>query len=425
MLRFVCEMRVGIAVSFATIIESIAMNLKSNEPFWLVKNGLLHSYPSLQEDHQTDVLIIGAGITGSLIGFQCVSEGYDTTILDKREVANGSTSATTSMLQYEIDVPLYKLIEQVGEQAAVASYKACFKSINKLEKIIAKIGSDSGFKRKESLYFAAMKKDLPGLEKEFETRKAYGFPVKWLTAEEILEKYELASTYGGILSAQGASIDAFRLTHDLLHYMANKGARICDKTPIQSVEYQRKKVKVTTASGYVITAKKLIYCNGFESVEVIPERFVKLLSTYAIVGEVSQELPKSLSDLLVWNTASPYMYLRSTDDNRLLIGGEDEDFLSDLKRDKFIKAKSKRLEKKVAKYYPQLTFSTDFAWAGTFGETKDGLPYIGSRSDFPHTYFVLGFGGNGITFSVVGMKMVSLHLQGKKHPLEAYFAFNR
>src|SRR5690606_13134040 len=80
---------------------SMGMDLKSNEPFWLVKNGILASYPSLHEPISCDVLIVGAGITGSLIAHQCVAEGLDTVIIDRREVCNGSTSATTSMLQYE------------------------------------------------------------------------------------------------------------------------------------------------------------------------------------------------------------------------------------------------------------------------------------------------------------------------------------
>jgi len=68
---------------------------------------------------------------------------------------------------------------------------------------------------------------------------------------------------------------------------------------------------------------------------------------------------------------------------------------------------------------------TDFVWAGTFGETKDGLPYIGAHPKFPNAYFVLGFGGNGITFSATGMEMVSSFLQNKLHPLAEYFRFGR
>jgi hypothetical protein len=38
------------------------------------------------------------------------------------------------MLQYEIDVPLYQLIDLIGKKAAVESYWACYKSIDDLKK---------------------------------------------------------------------------------------------------------------------------------------------------------------------------------------------------------------------------------------------------------------------------------------------------
>ena len=141
------------------------MDLKSNEPFWLVKNGILESYPSLKNDENCDVLVIGGGITGSLIAHQMVKDGYKTILIDKREVANGSTSATTSMLQYEIDVPLFELTEMIGKKGAVESYKACSKSIDDLEKISDEIKSTAGFERKKSLYFASKKKDISWLKK--------------------------------------------------------------------------------------------------------------------------------------------------------------------------------------------------------------------------------------------------------------------
>lgn len=67
------------------------MKLKSNEPFWLVKNGMTASYPSLKEDIETEILIVGGGITGSLIAHQCVIDGYKTTLIDRREIGHGST----------------------------------------------------------------------------------------------------------------------------------------------------------------------------------------------------------------------------------------------------------------------------------------------------------------------------------------------
>lgn len=400
------------------------MKLKSSEPFWLVKNGLLHTYPSLNENISTDILIIGGGITGSLIAHQCIEDGYKTTLIDRREIANGSTSATTSMLQYEIDIPLYQLIDKIGEKGAVQSYKACSDSFDKLHDVIKKVKSDCGFEKKDSLYFAAYKKDVKWLKKEYQIREKYGFPVKWLEANEIEKTYNLYNTFGGILSNQGASIDAFQLTHDLLHFNHKKGLAIFDKTTVEKTKHTKNGVEFITKYGNIIKAKKVIYCTGYESVELIKDKFVNLFSTYAIVGEANKE-PSLLKNLLVWNTADPYIYMRTTDDNRLLIGGEDEEYVNALKRDSLLSKKSDRLENKLTKLLPYSNFRTDFAWAGTFGSTKDGLPFIGVHPDFLNSYFVLGFGGNGITFSVIGMDMVSEMLKNKKHNLSKFFKFSR
>ncbi|WP_339715708.1 FAD-dependent oxidoreductase [uncultured Kriegella sp.] len=401
------------------------MKLRTNEPFWLVKNGIIDSYPSLQDDIEADIVIVGAGITGSLMAHQCLTDGYKTVLIDRREIGNGSTSATTSMLQYEIDTPLYRLIEMIGKEGAIANYQACFDSIDRLGEISKEINSACGFEKKESLYFAAFKKDVSNLQKEFEARKENGFPVKWLSASAIEKKFGVTNSWGGILSEQGGSIDAFRLAHDLLAYNSKKGLKVYDKTNIKKTNHTKKGVTLTTDTGYTAKAKTVIYCTGFESVTLIKDKFVDLLSTYAMVGERSGDNQKRLNSTLFWNTTDPYMYMRTTDDNRLLIGGEDEEFVDAEKRDGLISEKVKKLEKYLKKILPDYEFVPDFAWAGTFGETKDGLPYIGKHPEFDNTYFVLGFGGNGITFSVIGMELISQLLRGHSHPLSAYYRFRR
>lgn len=401
------------------------MDLKSNEPFWLIKNGLIQSFPSLMENKSCDVLIVGGGITGSLIAHQCIKDGHNTILIDKREIANGSTSATTSMLQYEIDIPLYKLSEMIGDEGAIASYKACSDSIDTIEDLVKQIHTKAGYKKKKSLYFAARKKDVPWLQKEFEARKNAGFNVKWLNADSILKQYGIEKTFGGIISAQGASIDAFMLVHKILAYNKKKGLQVYDRTELKEVKSGKTFNEVILNTGATIKAKKIIYCTGYESADMIKENFVKLISTYAIVSEAKPEKYKKFNNLLVWNTEDPYIYLRTTDDGRILIGGEDEEFRNPEKRDSLMTDKERKLLHSFQKYFPHTEFQSDFAWAGTFGTTKDGLPYIGEHKDFLNTYFVLGFGGNGITFSVVGMEMVSSWLKGEKHKLTEWFRFHR
>lgn len=210
-----------------------------------------------------------------------------------------------------------------------------------------------------------------------------------------------------------------------MHHNTQKGLHVYDKTSLENVTFKAGKHNCSLATGHTITATKIIYCVGYESANMIPEKFVDLISTYAIISEVDPILEKTYKDYLIWDTADPYIYMRSTADGRVLIGGEDEEFRNPKKRDDLIAKKTQKLLRSFQSINPTLSFRTDFSWAGTFGVTKDGLPYIGTHAQFPEAYFVLGFGGNGITFSVTGMEMASAWLKGDSHRLSPYFAFNR
>lgn len=170
-------------------------------------------------------------------------------------------------------------------KGAVECYRACYRSIDDLGKLVKKIRSDSEFRKKQSLYFAALKKDIGWLRKECEARKEHDLTVKWLEADEIEKRYRLKNTFGGILSEQCDSVDAFQLAHDILAFNYRKGLRIFDKTDIKTVDHKRNGITAVTEHGSTIKAKTIIYCNGFESTEIIKEKFVNLLSTYAIVAE--------------------------------------------------------------------------------------------------------------------------------------------
>ncbi len=92
------------------------MNLRSPEPYWLLQGGLLHPYPSLHKDVKVDFAIMGGGITGALIAYYLSQEGLTVAVCDRRHIGMGSTCASTGLLQYEIDTPLFALAEMIGEK---------------------------------------------------------------------------------------------------------------------------------------------------------------------------------------------------------------------------------------------------------------------------------------------------------------------
>ena len=133
------------------------MNLHSPLPYSLILHGIINSYPSLSHDVKTDVAIIGAGISGALVAHELCRAGFEVIIADRRHVGHGSTAASTSLLQYEIDVPLYELINAVGKKNAIRSYHLCRKAIYKVEKLCNSFNEPAICNRRPSFQFASFK----------------------------------------------------------------------------------------------------------------------------------------------------------------------------------------------------------------------------------------------------------------------------
>ncbi len=108
-----------------------------------------------------------------------------------------------------------------------------------------------------------------------------------------------------------------------------------------------------------------------------------------------------------------------------MIGGADSAFASDHQRDGKLQSSTLRLIRSFQKYFPRIPFDLEFAWAGTFAETKDGLAYIGSPPSRPFAYFALGYGGNGITFSMIAAKLITDLFLGRMNPDAGVFRFGR
>ncbi len=400
------------------------MRLRTFESFWLVKNGILHSYESLKKNINTEIVVVGGGITGALVSHALMSKGYKVVMLDKRDIGQGSSSATTSMLQYEIDVPLHQLADMIGEPAAVECYGAGIKAIKKLEELVKETCISCGFETKQSLYIAHNKKAAVDLYKEFEIRDKHQLGVNWLTADEVKEQYEMIC-FGAILSEVAASIDAYKFAHELIQFNVKRGMEVYDQTAIKSFKLDESPAVITIEDGHTVSCKKVIFCTGFETTQMLKENLAKLFYTYACVSEQEIKIPERLKDTLVWDTNDPYLYMRTTDDGRLLIGGEDSSNNISFFQQKIKEKKTTRLLKKLRKMLPGVTFTEDFSWGGTFGTTKDGLPYIGKSPEFEHALFVLGYGGNGITFSIQAMDIIIDLMEGKENTLAGYYRFGR
>ncbi len=397
------------------------MDLHSGLPYFLIRNGLPYLYPALSADHRCDVLVIGGGITGALCAHACTSAGARVAVIDQRAIATGSTAASTALLQYEIDTPLHELSGIVGMEAAVDSYRLCAEAVQQLIRLATSLGVQ--VRARESLQYASRRSHVERLRAEYELRTRHGFAVDFLEAATVKTLFGFSKP-AALLCRPAAEIDPYAFTHALFQDIIARKGHVFERTAMKGFTREGNAFVIQTPDGFIIRAEHLVMATGYESQALLPEPVMTLNSTYAVASERMERDTFWHQDCFIWETDRPYLYLRTTPDGRIIIGGLDEPFRDPARRDRLLERKAEQLAVHFGKLFPDLPFRVEYAWCGTFGSTQDGLPYI-DRDEHTGAWFVLGMGGNGITFSQVGANIVRDAVMGQPSTAAELFGFQR
>ena len=398
------------------------MKLRSGISLWQATGPPTFETPQLEDHLNCEVAVMGGGVTGALVAYLLVKEGVDVVLIDKRSPASGSTAASTGLLQYEIDLPLVDLIKAIGESSAVQAYRRGVRAIDEIEQIIDELKLACSFSRRESWYFASHFWHRWRLREEYECRSSHGFEVELVTSPSDSGSWTIG---GPAIRSQGdAQLDPYRFTLQLLQRSQEQGLRIFSQSDVLDIHEDANGASLFTLHGSV-RAQFVVFATGYESERYLGYQVGKLHSTYALASEPLQSGNDWPNGALIWETARPYFYARQSDDGRAIIGGGDTSFSTDHKRDGLVERKVSRLQRRFEQLFPSTHFEPAFAWAGTFGESKDGLAYIGVTPQRPRAYFALGYGGNGITFAMIAARLITDLFMGRKNEDEALFRFNR
>lgn len=401
------------------------MDLYSGLPYWIAKNPLYNYFNPLKADISTDVVIIGGGITGALVAHELCQVGIKCIVVDKRSITTGSSTASTALLQYEIDTPLCEMVKMIEEDYAVMAYRSCLQSITDIENVFKTIGFNPDFERVPSVYYASDRKGVKLIEKEYEIRKKHDLPVNLLDKKQLFNKYGIKAS-ASLENNVSAQIDAYKAAIHLIDYHRSKnGLDVFTHTEIDKYKETSKGYELSTVEGNTIKCNYVVIAAGFEAGKFLPKQVMNLTSTYAIISQPVEEKYIWHSKSLIWETREPYLYIRTDNKNRIIVGGEDEEFKDPVKRDQLLRKKVAILERKIKKLFPHIPFKTDMAWCGTFSSTKDGLPYIGNWPGKEKMFYALGYGGNGITFSMIAAHLIRNKLKGIKDEREKVFGFER
>jgi glycine/D-amino acid oxidase-like deaminating enzyme len=365
--------------------------------------------------------VVGAGISGAFKAHP-LSQRYDNVlVLDRRAPIHGATSASTAMLQFEIDEPLISLADKIGPANAARAWRRSFRATQDIVKLIEVEGIRCGLERRDALYLAGNDMGARGLERECRARNRIGLPGEYLDKTSLRGAFAIDRT-AAIISPKSAIANPVQLAAGLLRRAVGRGTRIYSPVNVCGVLATPHGVILNTGKHF-IEAKNVVFCTGYEVLKGIPKKGTKITSSWAIASRPKAHYPNWLNRTLLWEASTPYLYLRTTLDGRLVAGGEDEELDLPSYRARNIGRKSARIAGKIEALIPGLEFEPTFEWTGAFGESTDGLPIIDAVPDMPGCFTVMGFGGNGTVYSMMASQIMPTLLKGKADPDAKLFRF--
>jgi glycine/D-amino acid oxidase-like deaminating enzyme len=393
-------------------------SLHSGTPVWEAYRRPRVPTSELPGNLSVDVVIIGGGISGAMIADALSGHDLDVAIVDRRKPVTGSTAASTALVQYEIDIPLTKLQEQIGLERAASAWR---RSRLAVESIAAKIRSnriDCDFIRKDSLYLAGDVLDRKGLEQEAAAREAIGIPTEVVGGKALRQDYGMKCD-AALLNQNNLTCNPVQLTAGFLKAAVAKGATFYPMIAAHSLYRKGKHIELGTTTGQRIKTRYVVYASGYERPDRVHPAKYSIASTWALATAPI----KGFDIPLFWQASDPYVYGRPTRDGRMIFGGEDEDFSDETKRDGLTDEKREALEEKLSRLFPDHRFETTHTWAANFGGSETGLPSIGKVPGQEGVYCAMAYGGNGITFSRIAADLIAADILGRPDPAAGEFAF--
>lgn len=380
------------------------MKLTNGQLFWPDTTSAFEVPEQTLENHY-DVIVIGGGMSGVLCAYELKQRGKRVLIIDQRTIAAGSTSANTGLLQYSNDIMLSDLIDQIGEEDAVQFYRMCVKGMAQLTALAKKLPDDTEYIERPSIYYASKDDDVPRLQQNYEALKKHGFAVEYWDEAEFgkhfpFTKKAALKTYGD------AEVNPVKFVQAVCRASE---AHVLPHCFVDDVDSEDNIVRVKTSAGD-FTADAVIHASGYETPVEGERQGAQINRSYVVVTEPI-DVSGWYEQALIWETARPYLYMRTTSDNRMIIGGLDEEIATPPSEEKNHQHAETLLEK-ASSLFPQFDLRAAYVYGATFGESIDNLPFIGEHDTKRGQYYLLGYGGNGTVYSMIGSKILADLIEG-------------
>lgn len=403
-------------------------------PFWLERfpKRRVPDYPRHRGHLDTQVAIVGGGLTGCAIAYAFAAAGVKAALFERDRLARGMGAVRSlGLLRHEPDADFNEIAATYGVRAARGMWQDTRRASLDFAAALRRLGVRCDLEIQDAIWFARARAHEKRLRIDLKARREAGLAqdgASWLTPA-LLKRETTVAGVGGIKTREVAGINPYRAALGLASEAAEKGAAIFERSAVVGVRAGRKKVQVRTEGGSV-TADRIVIATGFPSLEFgALRRHFDFFHTYIVQTEtlgaaMRREVGRRAA--MLRDTAEPPHFLRWARDDRIMFAGGDQPAIPDRARPKALVQRAGQLMYELSVHFPAISgIPAISGWDAAFARTRDGLPYFGPHRNYPRHLFALGHGRHGAGLAWLAARiLLRAHLDEPERGDEL-FAFAR
>jgi glycine/D-amino acid oxidase-like deaminating enzyme len=398
-------------------------------PIWLDRPLLSKraALPRLKEDLESEVVVIGGGLTGCLVACQFARAAVRTVLVEAGEV--GETAALDAGTIVESPGVGFRELQQLyGLRAARRAYELSRRAALDSAAFLRRLSIRCDLTPRQSVVMATTVDQLRELEREHQARVAAGVEAAWLTGRRAIDEVRTDSARAAVKTHSEASLDPFRACRGILAAAIRAKARVFENTPVKRIKPAAKFVDVATERG-IIRARTAVVATGAPR-PLVPalQRHVRVAHTYHVA---TPELPRALqarlvSETIVRDVSSPAHLVVPIAGGRLLVQGGDQAAVPARLVEKALVQRTGQLMYELSLLYPSISgIVPEYAWMAPRVTARDGLMLVGAHRNFPRHLFALGLGSAGLAGAWLASRILLRQYTGEPEAGDEVFGFAR
>lgn len=395
--------------------------------YWIDSEKEKEGYKTLGKDIETDICIIGGGITGITTAYYLNQYKIRNVILEKDRICQKTSGHSTAKITSQHGLFYKYLIDSEGKEFAKGYYEANEKAIQNIAKIIEEEKIDCNFKRQSAYVFTQKIEDVQKIKDEVAAVKSFGRIANYVEAQDIeinklnKENNDRIKALAAIEFPNQAMFNPYQYVTELAKNIAQKSTQIYENSKVVDLEEKEKGYILTLENGATVKAKYIVIATKYPIINFPGMYFLKMYQSTSNVIVVD---PKAtLFDGMYINSEDPTISLRKIqekDKELLAIAGFDHK--TGAKID--LQNGYQYLEKIAKSLYPNC--EVKYRWNTEDCISLDKIPYIGEFSNtMPHVYVATGYNKWGITSSNIASNIIVDKIMGKENPYEEIFKATR